>query len=84
MTIWVNTGKQHSNENRVYHTDLTCQYVTPMSLTAEEAPVDIAELDECSWCSDDWEQSQTQGRDCPFCGESVKKLPDHLPCEESP
>jgi hypothetical protein len=33
-------------------------------------------------CSTDPDQNKRMQRTCPFCGEIVGLLPDHLPCDE--
>lgn len=84
MTEWVNPNKHASNAEIVKHTDKTCQYVTPESVPAEEAPVNAEELRVCDYCADRIHGRQNEPDPCPFCGDDVKTLPDHLPCEASP
>jgi hypothetical protein len=79
----VKTHRNNSDDD-VYHTTRECPYVTNDYLNAENANVPIAEYDECAWCADEIEYIGVRESPCPFCGESVRELPDHLPCEETP
>jgi hypothetical protein len=81
MTRLVNTGSNGRNTNRVIHTDPDCMHVTENSMPPEDAPVDAEDLENCKWCDGERDRVQNQHRDCPFCGETVPKLPAHLPCE---
>lgn len=83
MTRLVNTSKHGSNESRVLHTRESCMFVNSDSMPPEEANVDPEALKECDYCAGRI-HGHTPTKDCPYCGDTVKDLPGHLPCEESP
>lgn len=83
MTRWI-TGKHYQgNTHNVYHTDPDCQYKTPNSKTLAESNVDTEDLRECKFCAGTAKDREMNSVTCPYCGETVSLLPDHLPCEAS-
>jgi hypothetical protein len=78
--------KRNKSDQDVFHTSRDCPYVTQAYLDLSETTQPAEEFRECAWCSDslDYTGKGTNEHGCPFCGESVDKLPDHLPCEASP
>lgn len=79
----VNPNRNNSDDD-VYHTKPSCPYVTSAYRNIDSAPVPTREFRECNWCADTVDRKGTNMHGCPFCGTDVNKLPDHLPCEESP
>lgn len=81
MTRWTNITKFRPTTRNVYHTNKECYYVTEDSTREEDANIDFAELEECSWCAENYERDREQTQVCPYCNEEVGKIPTHLPCE---
>ena len=79
----IKPSRNNSDED-VYHTNENCPYVTPRYVTPDETTAPIDNYEECAWCADTIDHAGSREAPCPFCGEEINKLPDHLPCEQTP
>lgn len=79
------TPKRHG---RVYHEDEDCQYIRRYEDSLDDTREDAQEigLAPCAVCilGKDYADNAGAGATCPFCGDDVSRLPNHLPCPEQP
>jgi len=68
----------------VYHTDEECPRLKKSHRVVTREYIDTTGLGQCSYCADSVDSNKPEDTTCPFCDETVHKLPDHLPCSESP
>jgi hypothetical protein len=75
---------RNRSEQDIYHTSRSCPYVTTEYLELSDTTQPEAEFSKCAWCADDIDHAGSRNEPCPFCGEAINKLPDHLPCDQTP
>jgi hypothetical protein len=70
---------------RAWHSDPDCHHLdgVPESGVRETDPEEAERmgLDECKSCAEGAGGDRNNGTECPYCGETVGLLPDHLPCD---
>lgn len=75
-------GQARTGNPSVYHTERDCRHIknaeiTPITRSAARRKG----LGMCQNCKGEAQSKSNPGITCPFCGEHVFSLPNHLPCE---
>jgi len=98
MTKWVTTTRRSSTA-KVYHTSKDCRTLQHEPRKASDKEIENRGLELCGACLNGPGGKQPKqdrsyynaattadNRDvqCPYCGTYTGKLPNHLPCSESP
>lgn len=84
QTVWVAKLHKRSTQ-KYYHTREDCRQ---LQRSDAKKPKQLNMLNddfvECEICKHgEQKHGVQQKKDCPYCGETVGKLPNHLPCNES-
>lgn len=84
----VESGDREHRGVSVYHTDRDCYYLDGKDdgriVQKTVGKAERRGLSHCLVCAGEATKDNTVGTNCPFCGERVDRLPDHLPCDASP
>jgi len=78
----------YTNSRKIYHTDPDCDTLNKGGKPSEVTKEYCSDRELCKICENGVEAYKSAARkvserDCPYCGETVKKLPYHLvKCDE--
>jgi len=62
----------------VYHTDKDCNRLRGDPERKPKKYIESKDLDECSECAGTIHNNEYPETECPICGESVGKIPNHI------
>jgi len=79
---YIAAHKPHAKD--VYHSNPDCAKLVNGSQPITDTSQNPNELRLCESCRGGIDNSGSKRKRCPYCGERVSRLPDHLPCEEQP
>jgi len=85
QTVWVGKLWKRSTKG-IYHTNKDCrQLQRSESISSKPLNVLREDMRECEICKlSEQSHGVQQDTDCPYCGETVGKLPNHLPkCDQA-
>jgi len=66
-----------------WHADENCHYLPNNPKEISKTDIDWYELTACLHCVQDETVNRVEPKTpCPMCNEPVKRLPNHLPCDD--
>lgn len=84
MTKYVSQKSYRNGSESTYHTNPNCQHINENHRAVPDDHQMVHLFRECKHCSGTADYTGHAQEPCPYCGEDVNQLTDHLPCEETP